>query len=167
MVKSFFFHRVDFRRKWCHATQINAPCSALHQISPTFGQEQQEREGLIKCQNIFFITDQENAVWSDYGEEFHFMYGFLFSNGYSIDWVFLMQQEKNKIFRMRTIIWLERVGNKRPFFPTSWGTYKSSKHCFITKYRRHETSKYTKHNIQETEQSSENRLSSSWVANCI
>lgn len=97
-----------------------------------------------QCQNIFVITDQENARLWDYGEEFHFMYGFLFTDGYSIDWRFLTYQEKRKIFRMRKIIWLGRVGNKTLFSPTSWGTYRSSKHCFITKYRRHKTSEYTK-----------------------
>lgn len=128
------------------------------------------RKGRVwwQWQNIFFITDQENATWSDYGEEFHFMYGFLFSNGYSIDWGFLTQQEKDKIFRMRKSIWLGRVGNKRLFFPHLLRhLQKSSKHCFITKYRRHETSKYSKHNVQEAEQSSENRLISGWIANCI
>lgn len=97
-----------------HRSMLPALPSTKH--LPHLGRNSRKGRAWWKCQNIFFITDQENAIWSDYGEEFHFMYGFLFWNGYSIDWVFLMQQEKNKIFRMRTIIWLERVGNKRPFF---------------------------------------------------
>lgn len=39
---STFSFRVDFRKKWCHATQINAPCSALHCTSPMFGQERKD-----------------------------------------------------------------------------------------------------------------------------
>lgn len=53
-----------------------------------------------------------------------------------------LQNEKNYLFG-------EGRKNRTFFFPTSWDTDKSSKHCFITKYRRHETSKYTKHNVQE------------------
>lgn len=117
-------------------------------------------------QNIFFITDQENSTWADYGGEFHFMYGFLFSNGYCINWGFLMQQEKSRISEWEKLLdWGGRKQNTPPL--TSWGIYKSSNHCFITKYRKHETSKYTKHNVQEAEQSSENRLISGWTANCI
>lgn len=165
MFKYFFFTELMLGE--CDVMQYRHMLPALPSTEhlPCLG-----RKGMVwwQWQNIFFITDQENATWSDYGEEFRFMYEFLFSNGYSIDWEFLTQQDKNKIFRMRKIIWLGTVGNKRLSPPhTSWGTYNSSKHCFITKYRRHETSKYTKHNVQEAEQSSENRLISSWIVNCI
>lgn len=61
-----------------------------------------------------------------------------------------LQNEKNYLFgegrKKRTCF----------FSPTSWDTDKSSKHCFITKYRRHKTSKHTNHNVQKTGQSSQN-----------
>lgn len=47
---SRFSFRVDLRRKWCHATKINTPYSALHCRSPTFGQE---RKGLMTMSKHF------------------------------------------------------------------------------------------------------------------
>lgn len=83
---------------------------------PCLGRNSRKGRVWWHCQNIFFITDQENVTWSDYGEEFNFMCGFSFSNGYSTDWGLLTHQEKNKIFRMRKTIWLGTVANKRLFF---------------------------------------------------
>lgn len=70
-------------------------------------------------------------------------------------------REKWDLQNEKKIICLGRAGKTRLFFfhiLRHWQVFK-------TLCRRHETSKHTKHSVQETGQNSQNRLSNSWVAN--